>query len=409
MSSQRLLSAEVLEKIAPALQSAIAKGNPPGVVALIWRNGEIAHVATLGKRDISRNLPMQGDTMFRIRSMTKPIMSGLILMLMEEGKLRLDDPIVKWAPEFAGMRVLKDASGPLDDTYSAPRDITIDDLLTHRSGLAYSFSTKGPIADAYQRAFGNLLLITLSPDEFLKTLAALPLLNAPGERWRYSLGTDVLGVIAERIEGKLLREILRTRLLEPLEMTDTDFFIPPAKQHRAASLYFFDGKAAPPVRVTISDDAIPKFCSGGGGLISTADDYLKFARMLLGGGQADGVRLMKQETVALMTRDHLTSEQQAIRAREEPHWEGQGFGLGVGVDIDAKKRAWLGPTTDGAYGWPGSFGTWFRVDPAENMIIIYLVQHSPLGPEQLVRVFTGLGTALESFRNITYAALGRQN
>ena len=198
---------------------------------------------------------------------------------------------------------------------------------------------------------------------------------------------------------------MREKLFGPLGMVDTDFFIPAGKRDRAASLYFFDGGSRAPVRVTLSDDAIPQLCSGGGGLVSTADDFLRFARMLLGGGEVDGVRLLKEETVTLMTSDRLSAGQRAALAAEEAHWDGQGFGLGVGIDIDAEKRAPFGPTTNGAYGWPGSFGTWFRVDPAQNMVMIYLVQTSPLAPEHLVRVFTGAGTALDPFRDLTYAAL----
>jgi CubicO group peptidase (beta-lactamase class C family) len=403
------LSAQILEQIAPAFEGAIAKGDPAGAVTLLWRNGEVAQVAALGMRDIGRKLPMHRDTIFRIASMTKPITSTLILMLMEDGKLRLDDPIVKWAPEFAARRVLKDASGPIEDTYPAPRDITIDDLLTHRSGLAYVFTSMGPIANAYQRALGEFRAIALGSDEFLKALATVPLSYAPGERWHYSHATDVLGFIAERIEGKPLRDLLLERVLEPLGMIDTDFWIPPHKRDRAAGVYSFDKNAGAPMPVPLMPrDVVPKFCSGGGGLVSTADDYLKFALMLLGRGEVDGVRLLRPETVALITANRLTDQQRAILVAEEPHWEGQGFGLGVGVDIDAEARARFGPSTNGAYGWPGSFGTWFRIDPTENMVMIYLVQCSvPLVPENILRIVTGAGTPLESFQKLTYAALKR--
>jgi CubicO group peptidase (beta-lactamase class C family) len=404
----RALSPSSRDAITPAIEAAIARRDPVGAVALIWRNGDVAYAAALGERSIERTLPMKRDTLFRLRSMTKPITSALILMLMEEGKLRLDDPMVKWAPEFAARRVLKHPSGPLEETDPAPRDITIDDLLTHRSGLAYSFSCAGPISAAYRRALGDIYSIGLTPDEFLKRLAALPLCSAPGERWRYGHSTDVLGFIAERIEGKPFRVLLRERILEPLGMVDTDFWIPPSKRERAAAAYFVDGKGGAPTPIPFSDDAVPIFSSGGGGLLSTADDYLKFARMLIGGGQADGVRLVRPETVALMTSNQLTAAQQAFLAREEPHWTGQGFGYGVGIDIDASARASFGPTTNGAFGWPGSLGTWFRVDPAENVILIYLVQCAvaPL-PENMVRIVTGAGSPVETFVKLAYGALGR--
>jgi CubicO group peptidase (beta-lactamase class C family) len=403
------LSARILEQIAPAVEGAIGKGDPAGAVTLLWRNGEVAHAAALGLRNIERKLPMRRDTLFRIASMTKPITSVLILILMEDGRLRLEDPILKWAPEFAGRRVLKDPSGPIEDTYPAPRDITIEDLLTHRSGLAYVFTSTGAIADAYQKALGEFRAIALGPDEFLKALATVPLSYAPGERWRYSHSTDVLGFIAERIEGKPFRDLMRERILEPLGMTDTDFWIPPHKHDRAAAVYSVDKRLGAPVAVSLPPrDVALKFCGGGGGLISTADDYLKFARMLLGGGEMDGVRLLKPETVALMTANRLTVQQRAVLVAEQPHWEGQGFGLGVGIDLDAGGRKSLGPTTNGTYGWPGSFGTWFRIDPSENMVMIYLVQCSlPFLPENIARIITGVRTPLEWFRKLTYAALGR--
>ena len=397
-----------LAQFAPAVESAVAKGDPSGVVTLVWRGGEVRHVAALGKRDVERSLPMQRDTLFRIASMTKPITSVLALMLLEEGKLRLDDPIVKWAPEFAERRVLKDPSGPVEETYPAPRDITVEDLLTYRSGFAYVFTSMGPIAEAYQKTLGELGSITLGSDEFLAALSKLPLTYAPGERWHYSHSTDVLGFIAERVEGRPFRDLLLERVLEPLGMVDTDFWAPPTKRDRIAGLYLFDEKAGAPTAVPSPRDVVPKFCGGGGGLVSTADDYLKFARMLLGQGQMDGVRLLKPETIALMTANRLTAEQRANLVREEPHWEGQGFGLGVGIDIDADRRAWIGPTTNGAYGWPGAYSTWFRIDPAENMVMLYLVQCVvPLTPENIPRIVTGKSTPLETFQKLTYAGLGR--
>jgi CubicO group peptidase (beta-lactamase class C family) len=398
--------AQRLRPILKVAKDATAKGDPVGLVALVWRNGEIFDAA-VGLRDVEKGLPMGRDTIFRIASMTKPITSVLILILMEEGKLRLTDPAVKWAPELANRRVLKDPEGPIDDTYPSPREITIEDLLTHRSGLALDFSASGPIADAYQRTLENV--VAFEPDEYLGALGTLPLCFTPGERWRYSESTNVLGVIAGRIAGKPFRDVLRDRILDPLGMKDTDFWVPPEKWERLARAYAFDPRTGAPAPARVwPRDAVPKFCGGGGGLVSTADDYLKFARMMLGGGEADGVRLLKPETVELMVRNRLTDEQRAILVRDEPHWEGEGFGLGVGIDIDAPTRARFGPSTNGAYGWLGALGTWFRVDPSENMVMIYLVQCSvPLIPENIVRIFAGVGTPIETLQRLTYAALGR--
>jgi CubicO group peptidase (beta-lactamase class C family) len=389
-----------------AAEDAIATGDPPGLVALVWRNGEVFDAA-LGLRLVEEILPMQRDTIFRIASMTKPITSALILMLMEESKLRLDDPIVKWTPELANRRVLKDPAGPIDVTYPSPREITIEDLLTHRSGLAYAFSSTGPIADAYQRMLPNPSALT--PDEFLAALGTLPLTYPPGERWLYSHSTDVLGVLAGRIAGKPFRDLLFERIFRPLGMSDTDFWIPPEKHGRAARVYAVDSDTGALVPHPVGSlDAVPKLCGGGGGLVSTADDYLKFARMLLGRGEADGIRILKPETVALMTGDRLTEAQRVTLARDEPHWVGGGFGLGVGIDIDARKRTRYGASSDGAYGWPGAFGTWFRVDPEKKLILLYLVQFfvSPV-LENIPRIVTGVGTPLESLQRLTYAAFGR--
>jgi CubicO group peptidase (beta-lactamase class C family) len=289
--------------------------------------------------------------------MTKPITSALILMLMEEGKLRLNDPIVKWAPELANRRVLKDPTGSIHDTYASPRDITIEDLLTNRSGLAEGFTSSGAIAEAYERAVPNSMALT--SEEFLAALAALPLTYAPGERWLYGYSPTVLGVLAERIAGKPFRDLLLDRILLPLGMSDTDFWIPPEKRDRSAGVYCFDATGALAPQPVFPRDTLPKLCSGGGGLVSTADDYRKFARMLLGRGQTDGVRLLKPETVALMTTDRLTATQRGILARDEPYRIGQGFGLGVGIDIDAQTRTQYGASTSGAFGWAGAFGTWF--------------------------------------------------
>jgi len=408
MTAPELSLSAQLGRFTPAAEAAIARGDPVGLIALVWRDDAIQHVSAIGKRNIERDLPMQRDTIFRIASMTKPITSVLALMLMEEGKLRLEDPIVKWAPEFAGRRVLKDPAGPVEETYPAPRDITVEDLLTHRSGLAYAFTSIGPIADAYKTALGEGGSRDLGPDEFLGAIATLPLTDPPGERWRYSHSTDVLGFILERIEGAPFRDLLLARVLEPLGMVDTDFWIPPEKQDRAAGLYMFDQKAGAPTAVPMPRDVVPKYCSGGGGLVSTVDDYLKFARMLLGRGEADGVRLLKPETAALITADRLTAEQRAMFVDLQPYHAGQGFGLGVGIDIDAEKRAWIGPTTNGAYGWTGAFGTWFRIDPAESMIMLYLAQCVvPLVAENIPRIVAGKGAPLETFQRITYGALER--
>ena len=395
------------------LAGAIQAGDLAGAVTLIWRNGEVVQLDCLGKRNLETGAPMERDTLFRIASMTKPITTATALMLMEEGKLSLDDPITKWAPEFKDMRVLKSATGPLEDTYPAPRDITIEDLMTHRSGLAYGFSSVGPIAHAHARALGDVLNSDMTSDAWMAALGGLPLSYPPGERFHYSHSTDVLGFLVGRIAGLDFRQFLIERIFQPLGMVDTDFYIPPEKRDRAAVVYSQDdATGALSVKAFKRYDTPPPFCGGGGGLISTADDYLKFARMLLGRGEADGVRLLKAETVELMRANRLTDAQREIPFMGIPFWMGQGFGLGLSVITDAEKNAWMGAGSDGAFGWPGAFGTWWQASPADDMVLIYLVQNSmPLEPGSAAQLATGqrmaAQAALPMFQGITYAALGR--
>jgi len=405
------LSTEGLAQIPPALQGIIEAGDLSGFVTLVWRKGEIAQLNTLGYRDIAGKVPMSRDTLFRIASMTKPVTSVAAMMLMEEGKLRLEDPVTKWLPELSNMRVLKDAQGPLSDTYPAPRDITVEDLLTHRAGLAYGFTSIGPIGQAHEDALGSPLVNRLTPDEWLKALGTLPLSYPPGERFHYSHATEVLGFLVARIEGKPLGEVLRERIFAPLGMEDTFFWCPLEKRDRLAKLY-----RAPPEGGPLEDVSLPNtpeppaFEGGGGGLISTADDYLKFARMLLGKGEVDGVRLLKRETVELMTANRLTEAQREIPFMGIPFWGGQGFGLGLSVITDPAKQEWMGAGSKGAFGWPGAFGTWWQADPAEDMVLIYLIQNSmPLDPGSAAQLATGqrMGgrVALPVFQKLVYAAL----
>jgi CubicO group peptidase (beta-lactamase class C family) len=402
-----------LAQIPPALQAVVDAGDLSGFVTLIWRKGEEAQVLTIGQRDIEAGLPMTRDTLFRIASMTKPVTSIAALMLWEEGKLRLEDPISRWLPEFANMRVLKDAAGPVDDTYPAPREITVEDLMTHRSGLAYAFTSVGPIGQLYEDTLGPPLGGVMTPDDWLAKLGSLPLSYPPGERFHYSHATEVLGYLVARIEGKPLGQVLKERIFAPLGMSDTDFWCPPEKRGRMAKLYRID-----PATDRLQDvsyphvDRQPMLEPGGGGLISTADDYLKFARMMLGKGEVDGVRLVKASTIEMMAENRLTDAQRQIPFMGIPFWLGQGFGLGVSVITDPEQQAWMGAGSKGAFGWPGAFGTWWQADPAQDMVMIYLIQNSmPLGPDAAAQLATGqrMGgrAALPIFQKTVYAALGK--
>jgi CubicO group peptidase (beta-lactamase class C family) len=378
MNNEKSGSVQTARIAAPA-QHAVASGDIPGVLCLVWRRGELLELDSVGLRNIEARLPVQRNTIFRIASMSKPVTTAVAMILMERGVLRLEDPITKWAPEFESMRVLRRPDGSLQDTYPAPRAITIEDLMTHRAGLAYSFTAQGPMALAMQERFGFEFDSARTPDEWTKTLASLPLSFAPGQRFNYSHSTDLLGVVIGRATGLGIRAAMRQLLFDPLRMVDTDFWIPPEKRDRAAVLYRSSapGNFEPIDLPGFMDQAPPSFSAGGQGLVSTADDYLAFARMLVQGGEIDGVRVLSEESVRLMTTNRLTTAQRRNLQFGIPFFMGQGFGLGLSVIDDAKRNAWMGAGQPGAFGWPGLFGGWWQADPARHTVMMWLQQTLP--------------------------------
>jgi CubicO group peptidase (beta-lactamase class C family) len=393
------------------MKSVVDAGDLSGMVTLVWRDGEEVQLNTIGQRDIENNKPMTRDTLFRIASMTKPITSVAALMLVEEGKIRLDDPITKWLPEFADMKVLKDPKGPLNETYPSPRIITVEDLMTHRSGFAYGFTSSGPIGKAHEDVLGSPLDNDKTPDQWLAALATLPLTYPPGQQLHYSHSTEVLGFLIGRVAGNTYRDFIMERILSPLGMKDTDFYVPKDKRDRAAVVYQQDqatGKLKP---VPFPQyDSPPAYTAGGGGLISTLDDYLLFARMLLNKGELNGRRYIKRETFELMATNHLSEDQRQIPFLGMPMWSGLGFGLGLSVVMDAVKHEWMGAGSQGSFGWPGAFGTWWQADPQKNMIMIFLIQnYTPLTPDMAGQAVTGarMGArvACPMFQKMVYGAL----
>lgn len=357
-----------------SIREAIDAGLLAGAVTLACRGGEVLQVNELGYRDVEARLPMQRDTIFRIASMTKPVTVAAAMSLIEEGKLALTDAIATWLPELASMRVLLEQRGPLDKTEPARRHITVDDLMTHRSGLAYAFSVLGPLSKAYGK-----MSFRQDQDRWLAELAGLPLAHHPGDRLTYSHATDVLGILLSRIEGKPLSEILTERIFQPLGMADTGFSVGTAGRRRAATMYKLDANNVLQHDVMgpapITD---PPFCTGGAGLWSTVDDYLRFARMLLGNGTLDGVRVLSEGSVRLMRTDRLTDEQKQHPFLGAPFWVGRGFGLNLSVVTDpAKSRQLFGPGGVGTFSWPGAYGTWWQADPSADLILIYLIQNLP--------------------------------
>jgi CubicO group peptidase (beta-lactamase class C family) len=391
------------------IRAVVHAGLLSGAVTMVWQRGEVLQLGETGYRDVSARTPMQRDTVFRIASMSKPVTTAAAMTLVDEGKLALDDPVTRWLPEFADMRVLDDPDGPLSETSPARRTITVDDLMTHRSGLVYAFSVIGPLSRAYLR-----LPFRQHPDTWLAELTALPLVHQPGERMTYGHATEVLGIILSRIEGKKLHEVLAERIFDPLGMRDTGFFVSNEGRRRAATMYTLsetgelrhDVMGPPPITP-------PTFCQGGGGLWSTVDDYLRFARMLLAGGEIDGTRVLSSEAVRLMRTNRLTDEQRRQPFLGAPYWVGRGFGLGLSVVMDPVKSGPLfGPGGVGTFGWPGAYGTWWQADPTHDLILIYLVQNHPTLSADAAAAVAGntsqakLMTALPRFVRRTYEALG---
>ena len=388
------LDPEKLATVRPALQGFVDRGELAGIVTLASLAGEIVHAEAIGWSDIEASTPMRMDTLFRIASMTKPITSVAALMLMEEGKLRLSDPITRWIPELADLRVLRGATGPVDDTVPAERAITVEDLLTHRSGIAYAPFSEGPIKQAYEAALGDPGMNRLTPDRWLAALGTLPLAYHPGERFHYGHSSDVLGFLIGRIEGKPFRQVLADRILAPLGMADTDFWLPQEKRSRLAGLYAYRDTSERLVKVVPEMyDEPPPYTPGGGGLISSAADYHRFARMLLQGGVFEGVRLLRPETVRLMTTNRLTDAQRRIPFAGMDLWSKSGFGLGLSIAEDLVDN----PYACGAPGsitWPGVFGTWWQADPVNDLVLIYLIQHQvPVSAKSGSTIATGRGAA----------------
>jgi CubicO group peptidase (beta-lactamase class C family) len=405
-----------LAAIRPGLQAFVDSGELAGIVTLTSHRGEIVQSDAIGWRDIESASPMRPDTLFRIASMSKPVTSVAALMLIEEGKIALDDPVTRWIPELANLRVLRDPAGPLDNTVPAKRDITVDDLFTHRAGIAYAPFSEGPLKSAYEQVLGNPGMNRLSVDQWLGGLGTLPLAHQPGDRFHYGHSSDVLGFLIGRVEGKPFRQVLLERIFGPLGMRDTDFWMPPEKRDRLASLYTYDAGESGLIKVPLElYDAPPEYTPGGGGLISSAPDYHRFLRMLMGEGEHDGVRVLRPETVRLMQTNRLTPAQREVPFVGMPLWQKAGFGLGVAIAEELEDNPYAFGAT-GSITWPGVFGTWWQADPANDLIMIYMIQHQvPVSAHSGSTIAKGIGAAgrraLPVYQQGIYAALdsGRES
>jgi len=359
-----------LERIGPALYAEIAAGALPGAVLAIARHGRLGYYEAFGHLDAAAQTPMTRDAIFSIASMTKPLVSVGALMLCEEGRLMVNEPVGKYVPQLARMQV----AAPQCDgaaTVAQTRAMTIEDLMRHTAGLSYG---RGATALHARYPFSSDVAAgTWVGREFLEQLAALPLHYQPGSAWEYGFGFDVLGLAIEAVTGMPLSRYLDERLFAPLGMRDTAFTVPPEKTGRYAKALPIDPVTREPQ--TLRDGTQPhKFDCGGGCAVSTAGDYLRFAQMLLNGGELDGVRVLGRKTVEYMTSDHIGPEVDTTKLRDYPNINGYGFGLGVAVRRAAGMGGML--SSPGEFHWAGSTGTYFWVDPAEALVVVFMA-HAP--------------------------------
>ncbi len=350
-----------------------------GVNCIIWQDGQVLYQDSYGCRNPDTNESVTIDTIFRLASMTKPITSVLALMLYEEKKLDLDDPITKWFPQFSHMKVLKNPSGEYEDAH---RLITILDLLTHRSGFTYSDFQHGKLKDDYEKALGGDIDSEIPKEQWINGLAGLPLISQPGEIFNYSRSTDLLGMLISTIEGKSLGKVMEEKIFNPLAMTDTFFTVPDNKRERCASHIGYDESGniinleTVPEKMAFKER--PKgleFESGGQGLWSTMEDYLKFAKIFVEDGSSDGIRILKKETKDLMCSNHLTPAQRQNSKLMGTAMFKDNFGFGLGVAVVVTESPYLSiPCTGsvGSVGWPGAYGGWWSADPVKKSIAIFL-------------------------------------
>jgi len=365
------LSSSRLERLSSVLKADVEKGRIPGAVMLIERRGKVAYFEAFGMRDKAKGAPMTKDAIFRIYSMTKPITSTAVMMLAEEGSLRLNDPIARHLPALANLKVgveKADPAGgaPTVEQVAATRQPTIQDLLRHTSGLTYGVFGRSAVKTLYNQA--GIGRADDSSADLVEKLGKLPLAYQPGTTWEYSHSTDVLGRLVEVVSGKPLDQFLQERVYAPLGMKDSGFHVPAEKLDRLAEPGPHPETGAP--ERVLDATKPPKYVSGGGGSVSTTIDYLRFCRMLLNGGQLDGTRLLGRKTVELMTSDHLG-------ALNGP---GAGYGFGLGFAVRREVGGPPMPGSTGDYYWGGWAGTYFWVDPKDKLIALFMIQQPSQQP-----------------------------
>jgi CubicO group peptidase (beta-lactamase class C family) len=365
----------------------------PGTQLVVYRRGQVVHSSVQGFADLERKAPMKDDTIFRIYSMTKPITSVAFMMLVEQGLVALDEPVHKYIPEWKNLGVFQAGTAPAFVTRPPARPMQIVDLLRHTSGLTYGFQQRSNVDAAYRDNQIGTIELAGTLDSMIAALAKIPLEFSPGEAWNYSVSTDVIGYLVGKISGIPFERFLKERIFDPLGMADTDFYVPAEKAHRLAACYNATVSGMMAVHspgaksgLSLQDDPAtspyrspPSLISGGGGLCSTAADYLTFCRALLNGGELDGVRLIGPKTLALMTANHLPGNRDLPEMSRsmfaEATYSGVGFGLGFSVTMNPAKT--LVPGSPGEYAWGGAATTSFWIDPAEELITIFMTQVIP--------------------------------
>lgn len=363
-------SSERLKALDTAMDGLVDKGRLPGIITIVARHGKVVAVNVHGDKDTASKTPLTADTIFRMYSQSKPVTAVAMMILYEEGKWRLDDPVTRFVPEFKDLKVYKgldDKGQPILEPVS--RSATMRELMTHTAGFAYGLVADNPVDKAYAESG---LLASPSLDALLKGATALPMAYQPGEHWKYSIAVDIQGAIVERLSGQSLPDFMQSRIFGPLGMRDTGFYAPADKQARLSSLYAVNPKDRSIVQAygpwVLDVSKPPAMPMGGGGLVSTAHDYLRFAQMLANGGQLDGVRILSPAGVRLMESNHLSDSVMAQR----PLGPGMGFGFDGSVVMDPAAADTL--AGKGTYSWGGAAGTWFWVDPENDVVFLGMIQ-----------------------------------
>jgi CubicO group peptidase (beta-lactamase class C family) len=411
------LSATRLAKLDEVMTARYVDGGYlPGIITQVYRRGRLVHTGVSGHMDIERGKKMREDAIFRIYSMTKPITSVALMMLVEEGKLGLDDDVATHIPSWknlgvyaSGMPTLLANSPPSFITTQPARPMKVVDLVTHTSGLTYGFMMRTSVDAAYRKLKVNDFQTPGGLDTFIEQLSTLPLEFSPGTAWNYSVSIDVMGYLVQKLSGQSFGEFLRTRLFEPLGMVDTGFFVPPEKLDRFTSCYQPAGSSGPGLKV--QDDAgkstyatPPSFESGGGGLVSTTHDYMRFCRMMLGGGTLEGVQILSPKTVALFSLNHLPDNKELADMAppgmfSEAGYSGIGFSIGCGVNVNVAKTRL--PGTVGEYFWGGAASTAFWIDPKEDLAVVFMTQ--VMGTDARLTLRRDLRTLVYSAMTESYA------